>query len=301
MKSRTRDDLGPAGSPTPPRAQRLARFGLTTQDLERLVRFYALAFDCHELARERRSGPGFERLMGVRGGANAVRLRLGVACLEILEFDQPGAPYVTDLSPTDSEFQHFALVVNDIDAAFSHLLSIAGWSAISNAGPVQLPVSSGGVQAFKFRDPDGHPLELLAFAPDRIPDQWRAQPSGRLFLGIDHSAVSCADAAGSIAFYRTIGLEVTARSFNHGIEQERLDGIPSPQLDVVALAPAVPTPHVELLCYRNRAERASCMRSNDISATRLIFERAGLPSAEGADALIVDPDGHHLFISAVDS
>ena len=265
------------------------------------MRFYVLAFDCHEVARERLSGPGFEQLMGVRGAATSVTLRLGVASIEILEFDHAGAPYVPNLSPFDSEFQHFALVVNGMDAAFSRLSSIPGWSAISRGGPQQLPASSGGVKAFKFRDPDGHPLELLAFPQDQVPEHWRDRPSGRLFLGIDHSALSCANAAHSIDFYRTIGLEVMARSFNHGIEQERLDGIPSPQLDVIALAPAVPTPHVELLCYRDRVERASSMRSNDISATRLVFERAGPPLAEPADALIFDPDGHHLLIRATDS
>jgi catechol 2,3-dioxygenase-like lactoylglutathione lyase family enzyme len=301
MKSSAQNDSFAGGPAAPPRAQRLARFGLTTQNIERLVRFYVLAFDCHEVARERRSGSEFAQLMGVHGAAKSVTLRLGAATIEILEFDHAGAPYAPNLLPFDNEFQHFALVVSDIGAAFSRMSSIAGWSAISHAGPQQLPAGSGGVKAFKFRDPDGHPLELLAFPQDRIPDGWRDRPNGSLFLGVDHSALSCANAVDSIDFYRTIGLKVTARSFNHGIEQERLDGIPTPQLDVIALAPAVPTPHVELLCYRNRHERATFMRSNDTSATRLIFQRAGPPSAQTIDALIFDPDGHHLLIRAMDS
>lgn len=291
----------PASFQPAPRVQRLSRFGLTTQHLERLVGFWVSAFDCHEVLRERRSGPKFEHLTGVRGGATSVTLALGDTSIEILEFDHPGNPYMTNLSPFDNEFQHFALVVDDMDAAFSRLSCVAGWSPISSAGPQQLPASSGGVKAFKFRDPDGHPLELLGFPQNQVPEQWRNQPSGSLFLGIDHSAVSCANVAQSIDFYRKIGLEVTARSFNQGIEQQRLDGVPTPQLDVIALAPAAPTPHVELLCYRNRVERKASIRSNDSSATRLIFQRAAAPGPEPADTLIFDPDGHHLLITAAAS
>jgi catechol 2,3-dioxygenase-like lactoylglutathione lyase family enzyme len=283
-----------------PRVHRLSRFGVTTRDLERLVRFFVLAFDCRELARDRWSGYEFEQLMGVRGGATSVTLNLGVSTIEILEFDHPGDPYVPHLSPFDNEFQHFALVVQDMEAAFSRLSSVADWSSISSTGPQQLPASSGGAKAFKFRDPDGHPLEFLRFHPDQTPEYWRDHASGRLFLGIDHSAVSCSNAARSIEFFQRIGLRVATQSFNHGIEQERLDGIPDPHLDVTALTPPDATPHVELLYYRDRARgRNSRIRSNDISATRLIFERDVAPGSNPPSALIFDPDGHHLLLRSM--
>lgn len=291
------NDLSQAVSP---RVHRLSGFGLTTRDLERLVRFFVLAFDCREVARDRWSGSGFEQLMGIRGGAKSVTLKLGVSTIEIMEFDCPGKPYVPHLSPFDNEFQHFALVVQDIDAAFSRLSSVADWASISSAGPQQLPASSGGAKAFKFRDPDGHPLEFLGFHPGQMPEYWRDHANGRLFFGIDHSAVSCSNAARSIEFYQRIGLRVAAQSFNHGIEQERLDGIPAPQLDVTALAPAEATPHVELLCYRNRAAgRNSRIQSNDIGATRLIFERDVAPGANPLTTLMFDPDGHHLLVGSM--
>ncbi len=298
MRPRVLNDLNQAGPAAAPGVRCLAGFGLTTQHLDRLVRFFVRAFDCQEVARERRAGCAFEQLMGVGGAATSVTLRLGVSPIQILQFDHPGSPYLPDLSPFDNEFQHLALVVGDMDAAYSRLSSLAGWSAISSGGAQQLPASSGGVKAFKFRDPDGHPLELLSFPRHQVPEQWRRQPSGRLFLGVDHSALSCSNAVRSIDFYRGIGLQVTARSFNHGIEQQCLDGIPAPQLDVVALSPPSPTPHVELLCYRNAVGRTAAIRSNDSSATRLIFQRAGAPSAHSGDSLIVDPDGHQLLIRA---
>ena len=47
--------------------RRLARFGLTTPDAERLFRFYQRAFGFRRLGAERRSGSDFERLTGSGG------------------------------------------------------------------------------------------------------------------------------------------------------------------------------------------------------------------------------------------
>lgn len=92
---------------------------------------------------------------------------------------------------------------------------------------------------------------------------------------------------------------MTAQSFNHGVEQERLDGTDKPQVDVIALARTA-TPHVEMLCYRNtRGSRKRPIRCNDISATRLIFERDPESAPMGTDTSairILDPDGHRILI-----
>ena len=280
--------------------RRLAKFGLTTQNIDRLVRFFVLAFDCREVERQRRSGSEFERLMGIRGGATSVTLQLGDARTEILEFDRPGSSYVSNLSAYDNQFQHFALVCENMSLAYSRLSSVAGWSSISTAGPQQLPASAGGVKAFKFRDPDGHPLELLSFPPGETPPHWRNPSSASLFLGIDHSAVSCSNARASIDFYQKMGLSVVAKSINQGIEQELLDGIPAPQVDVITLAPPNPTPHIELLCYRNRGVgRTTSIQSNDIAATRLILECDTTQSSGAGETLVFDPDGHHLIVTSV--
>jgi catechol 2,3-dioxygenase-like lactoylglutathione lyase family enzyme len=279
-----------------PHALRLARFGLTTGNSQRLMTFFSRAFGSQAILTERRSGTRFEQLMRVKGGAHCLQLAIGEAIIEVLEFDNPGKPYLPSLSPFDNAFQHFAIVVDDMDTAFKRLSAVSGWSAISSSGPQELPDSSGGVKAFKFRDPDGHPLELLRFPEHKVPEYWRRQSGGTLFLGIDHSAISVSEPVRSISFYRTLGLHVAARTFNHGIEQELLDGIPSPQVDVIALAPINVTPHVELLYYRESASRrAHTSQSNDIDATRLIFEAEAPPLAvEPTHALILDPDGHHL-------
>jgi catechol 2,3-dioxygenase-like lactoylglutathione lyase family enzyme len=296
--------IGMASSMQRSRIQRLASFGLTTPDARQLSEFYEHALGFRMLAIERRSGPEFERLMSVEGGAAAIMLGLGDEVIELLQFDRPGRPYPDGATSSDLCFQHFAIIVADIQLAYQKLVSVGGWTAISNDGPQQLPASSGGVTAFKFRDPDGHPLELLSFPNGKMPEHWQARSqaksNGNLFLGIDHSAISVADSAASIAFYEGLGLRVAGRSLNTGPEQERLDGVKRARVEVTALEPRQTTPHVELLCYRSvtrGADAATC--NNDVAATRLLFE-VDEPAPKGTMARygLIDPDGHHLVLSA---
>ena len=96
-----------------------------------------------------------------------------------------------------------------------------------------------------------------------------------------------------------MGLSLVARTINQGIEQELLDGISAPHLDVFTLAPPNPTPHIELLCYRDRGiGRTTSIQSNDIAATRLILECDTTPSSDACETLVFDPDGHHLIVTS---
>jgi hypothetical protein len=53
------------------------------------------------------------------------------------------------------------------------------------------------VTAFKFRDHDGHPLELLAFPEGRVPGPGRTANGTGPFLGVDHTAIAVRDTARS--------------------------------------------------------------------------------------------------------
>ena len=272
--------------------QRLARFVLVTQDATRLCRFYEQAMGFCRFAAGRHSESGT--------GADSITLVLGCEFVELLQFDLPGRLYPEAASASDLCFQHFAIVVADIEKAYRRLCGVEGWRAISTGGPQLLPESSGGVSAFKFRDPDGHPLELLAFPDGKSPAPWQARPNRELFLGIDHSAIAVSDSARSIAFYEALGLRVAARSLNSGREQANLDGVGHPNVEVTALAPRQATPHVELLCYRSAAHHAkAALRDSDVAATRLIFEvdRHTLENRPSRQTLI-DPDGHRLVLVA---
>jgi catechol 2,3-dioxygenase-like lactoylglutathione lyase family enzyme len=280
------------------RARCIAGFGLTSPDAARLTEFYATAFGARHVTSEHLSGARFERQMDVRGGALRHTLRLGREAVDILQFDTPGQPYPNPLSPDDTAFQHFALVVSNMDLALAQLQRAPGWTPISRGGPQRLPQRSGGVTAFKFQDPDGHPLELLAFPERGVPPDWTERSADGIFLGIDHSAISVRDTAISTAFYQSLGFTVAAQTFNYGVEQANLDGVPSPQVEVTALSLAASIPHLELLCYRAGVRPSrQVLSSNDVAATRIALAAEGVKNdIATAQQFVVDPDGHHLLL-----
>jgi catechol 2,3-dioxygenase-like lactoylglutathione lyase family enzyme len=177
-------------------------------------------------------------------------------------------------------FQHIALLTTDIAAAYARVKQM-GVAEISRHGPVQLPVSSGGVIAYKFRDPEGHPLEFLQFP----------EAAGKPGSGYDHSAISVSDWQASMAFYSGIGLTLAARQLNQGAEQDALDGLDAVAVDVVALNPPQAAPHVELLCYRNPVAKPLAYGPADLFADRLVFA-----TGDGALRLQRDPDGHVILL-----
>jgi catechol 2,3-dioxygenase-like lactoylglutathione lyase family enzyme len=269
----------------------LARIDLVSADPDRLAAFYgALGFD---RAGPSRQGPDGDRRLD---------LGLGEERIGLIRPVRSGAPYPPSVPGWSPYFQHIAIVVGDMADAYAQLRAATGWTAISTEGPQRLPAASGGVTAFKFRDPEGHPLELIAFPPDRTPDRWLSTDGAKLFLGIDHSAVSVADTGRSIDAYEQLGLKRTSGSLNIGAEQGRLDDVSEPVVEVTALSLArQPTPHVELLCYRGDFNwPVRQLEPNDIAATRLVFEMdigAGTQDRP-APGMLRDPDGHLIVLEA---
>lgn len=288
-------------------ARRLARIALNATDPERLAVFYRAAL-------------GFRDAEGIGAGpARVVPLRLGDQRLDLVAAPD-GRPYPGEVPGFSPLFQHCAIIVSDMAAAHARLSAHPGWRPISTDGPVRLPAASGGVTAFKFRDPEGHPLEFLAFPPDAIPEAWRRPGAAGPCLGLDHSAISVADTARSVAFYESLGLSVVSRSLNTGPEQARLDAVPAPTVEVTGLGfPDGRPPHVELLCYRGDHPRpVSDLAVGDVAATRLVIAMADgealaaacathagrlVPAgstsqpATGGAALLRDPDGHFVMLT----
>jgi catechol 2,3-dioxygenase-like lactoylglutathione lyase family enzyme len=244
--------------------------------------------------------------------ATQLRMRLGAQTVTFLAVDPPGAPYPVDPAATDAFFQHLAIPVRDMEAAMAQLARLAP-TPISRGGPQRLPASTGGVTAYKFRDPDGHPLELIVFPGGPPAARWRDAPG--LFLGIDHSAITVTDLDATLAFLTgPLGLTVAARGLNQGSEQARLDGLEDPQVDVIALEPPVSEPHVELLHYRSPVGRRPILVSfgpADRASTRFVFDVTDLDSllkmrhntghtlkiaADGRLAYCTGPDGHGFLI-----
>jgi catechol 2,3-dioxygenase-like lactoylglutathione lyase family enzyme len=196
------------------------------------------------------SGRDTELLTGVFGArTRTARLKLGNEILELTEFLAPrGRPYPADTRGNDQWFQHVALIVSDMAAAYQRLR--AHGVVHASTGPQRLPdwnPDAGGIQAFYFRDPDGHFLEVLEFPPGKGEDRWQAKD--RLFLGLDHTAIVSTDTGRSLRFYRDgLGLAVAGGAENHGVEQEHLNNVFGVRLRITTLR--APTgPGVELLEY----------------------------------------------------
>ncbi|MCJ2059455.1 glyoxalase [Methylobacterium sp. J-048] len=294
----------------------IAGFGRTVADLAVTEAFYRDGLDFQRVAPPEPVPDAEAEAMGLAGRqARQLRLQLGGQIVTFLSVDPPGAPYPADPAATDPFFQHLAIPVRDMAAAMARLARL-GPTPISRGGAQVLPASSGGVTAYKFRDPDGHPLELIFF-PDGPPaERWRDAPG--LFLGIDHSAITVTALEAALAFLTgPLGLTVAQTGLNRGSEQARLDGLDDPDVDVLALEPPAPAPHVELLHYRRPNSRPACpalFGPADRASTRFVFavedmecllqalRGAGFAphrSEDGSTAYCAGPDGHgFLFRNA---
>ena len=268
---------------TPPEGWRLDRIALNVGDLDAAARFYAEALG-FQMAREAADDPALARVLGV-AAIRTLRLRRGRQFLELSACTPGGAAIPAGCRSNDLRFQHCALVTDDMPAAYARLCRF-DVTPISRAGPQTLP---GGIVAFKFRDPEGHPLELIAFP----------QPDPATRGGIDHSAICVRNVAASETFYSHLGLVEQSRQLNQGPAQDALDDLDAAMVDVVALAPAIPSPHLELLGYRHPRPRvAPVPHRGDRLATRLVFasSRPDPPPADPALTLLHDPDGHAVLL-----
>ena len=296
------------------------RVTLIVSDLDRAEGDYVRTFGCRV---EQRGDidPALIRVLCIRQArGRRSLLRLGRERIELLEFtDSAGRPYPPGSTSTDLWFQHMAIVVTDMRHAYQRVMANRRFRPISRDGPVRLQETSGGVTAFKFRDHDGHPLELLAFPKGRVPGPWRAAHGTGTFLGVDHTAIAVSDTARSVRFFTSVfGFSVGTRTENRGPEQADLDDVDDVHVSVTRLAPDLPAPRMELLHYHVGPRRPipHDTASNDIVATHSVVRvaslgataaqlaRRGVPLT-GDDfmtlnggmraALISGPDGHRFL------
>jgi catechol 2,3-dioxygenase-like lactoylglutathione lyase family enzyme len=224
-----------------------------------------------------------------------ITLRLGGETIGLVRHD--GRPLPHDSRSNDRWFQHLAIVVSDIDRAYAIVLR-KGAAPIST-GPQELPAwnpNAGGIRAVYFRDPDGHPLELIQFPRGKGDPRW--QDRHRLFLGIDHSAVAVRNTDASLAFYRDrLGLHVAGTSENWGVEQERLSAVPGAHIRITSLR-AGRGPGVELLDYLMPGDgrpMPADTTANDLWAEEIVMRTVIVP--QFAERLR-DPDGHAIGLFA---
>ena len=229
----------------------VTRVALTVSDMERSLAFYRDILGFRVVADTEVVGPEWERLTGVFGvRIRITRIRLGDESLELWEYlASPGRPAPVDSRSNDRWFQHVAIIVSDMDSAYRVLRAHRVRQA--STGPQLLPKTipnAAGIRAFYFRDPDGHPLEILQFPPDKGDPRW--QRKDRLFLGIDHTAIVVASTERSLRFYRDLlGFRVAGESENFGAEQAHLNNVEGAHLRITGLRAPGGGPGVEFLEY----------------------------------------------------
>lgn len=228
------------------KVQRIRAISSTVSNIERSLYFYIKAFSFKLVSDLTFDGSYYSKLEGIQHTPiRIVTLRLGDEKIELREYlDVAGEPIPIDSQSNDLWFQHLAIVVRDIDRAYNHLKTLA-FEPISS-GLQTLP---NGIRAFKFKDPDGHDLEIIWFPPDQSKNKWQ-QNTEDLYLGIDHSAITVANTKQSLEFYRDLlGMEVEESNINSGEIQAHLDGLSEAKVRVTSLRPQQGGLGIELLDY----------------------------------------------------
>ena len=225
--------------------QSVGAISLTVSDANKAIDFFTGAFDYTVVSDAVLSGDEASYLYGVPNAqVRIVSLQLGQETVRLMQFlSGTGKAVPADSKSNDLWFQHFAIIVSDMDKAYAQLKKFS-FTNISPE-PQTLP---NDIKAFKFRDEDGHPLELLQFPPGLGPEHWQAKDA--LFLGMDHSAISIASTETSLALYRDVlGLTHQGSFTNIGIKQETMDNLFSAKVIVSSLTPAKGRLGVEFLDY----------------------------------------------------
>jgi catechol 2,3-dioxygenase-like lactoylglutathione lyase family enzyme len=269
--------------------------GITVSDLDRSIEFYTTVLSFEKVSEVELAGTDYEHSSGVFGArVRVARLRLGDEFIELTEYLAPkGRQFPADTRANDRWFQHIAIITPDMNRAYTWLRTHKVQHA--STGPQRLPdwnKNAGGIQAFYFRDPDGHFLEVLSFPADKGLPKWHRATRG-LFLGIDHTAIVVADTDASLRFYRDLlGMKVAGESENYGTEQEHLNNVFGARLRITSLR-GESGPGVEFLEYvapvDGRAYPAD-EKPNDLIHWQTKFVSAN-------DGMLRDPDGHAVLLA----
>lgn len=206
-------------------------------NLDSMVSFFVNVLEFEEVKRWDLFAGTCEKLFQLPNTkAKFAKLRLGSQYHYLIEFSSgQGSTYPENARSNDLEFQHVALVVSNMQQAYDKLM-IQGVRSISTS-PQTIPQwnkAAAGIEAFYFRSPDGHPLELIYFPPGKGNPIW--QNSDSLFLGIDHTAITISKTDESLKFYRDLlGMHVVGESLNFGDTQEKLSKVPGAKVKITSL------------------------------------------------------------------
>jgi len=308
----------PPASAASPGIHAVATISTTVSDIDRSVNFYATVLSFHKISDDE------VQLGALAKGEQVLRVRtvsmvLGDESIELVQFkNAKGRPVPADSRSNDHWFQHIAIIVSDMDRAY--LVVSNHHVEAASVAPQRLPEwnrNAAGIRAFYFKDPDGHPLEILQFPTGKGDAKWHRQ-SDKLFLGIDHTAIVVSNTEASLKFYRDLlGMRIAGESENYGPEQEALNNVAGAHLRITSLR-AQRGPGIELLEYlsprsgrqlpytptlTDLVHRHTLLLANAPAEFRKTLDSALVERRyrTGQDGFAVrDPDGHELFIRSAD-
>lgn len=157
--------------------------------------------------------------------------------------------------------------VSDVEVsgeAYEHLQGLFGL----RMRVVRMRLGDEFIELTEYLVPRGRPIPV----DTRSNDRWFQHIAiivsrGRLFLGIDHTAIVVGDTEASLRFYRDVlGLRVVGESENYGTEQEHLNNVFGARLRITTLR-ATAGPGIELLEYlapRDGRPTPADARANDL-------------------------------------
>ena len=225
--------------------------GITVKEMDRSVKFYTEVLGFNKISDTELAGPEYEQLQGIFGlRMRVVRLQLGDEFIELTDYLTSGGRSIPeDAKSNDLIFQHIAIVVSNMEQAYKRLRS---YNVVHvSTSPQTIPASNiaaAGVKAFYFHDPDMHNLELIYFPAGKGLTKWQ-NPNGKIFLGIDHTAIGISNTDSSLAFYDDLlGIERKGDSWNLGMEQAHLNFVENASLHITGLRPSQ-GPGIEFLQY----------------------------------------------------
>ncbi len=235
-------------------AQKITKVGaicITVKNLTPSLKFYTEVLNFKYINTEDFYGENQEHLFGKFGiHYKIAHLQLGDEYVDLIDYLTSGGRSIPETQQSnDLAFQHIAIVVKDMEAAFK-ILQKNNVEFVSTI-PQTIPLSNAaaaGIKAFYFHDIDGHNLELIYFPKGKGKTKWQSV-NKNIFLGIDHTAIGVSNTDSSLQYWvNNLSLEKKGESHNIGTEQAHLNFLKNAELQITGLA-AAEGPGVEFLQY----------------------------------------------------
>ena len=234
---------------------------LTVKELSSSLKFYTDVLQFKHIGTEDFYGENHEQLFGKFGiHYKIAHLQLGDEYVDLMDYLTSGGRSIPETQQSnDLAFQHIAIVVRDMDAAFKTLQK-HNVEFVSTV-PQTIPLSNNaaaGIKAFYFHDIDNHNLELIYFPKGKGKAKW--QNTGKeIFLGIDHTAIGVSNTSNSLQYWvNNLSLEKKGESHNTGTEQAHLNFVKNAELQITGLAAAE---GLHRVCDARGRQRHSAPRS----------------------------------------